>query len=222
MSIDSGGRSPSRSRSHAGYAVLHVRRRTRDACRDTARAANRRVPSRRRRRDRRPTASARRSDRSSRASRARGRARARSRGTARRIARATACCRMRGPSRICVMTRQHLTRIDRLDEIVADVAPSASRSVASSSLFVTITTGKVRRDLAHFAVGLEPALARASARRAAEVERPPPEQLDRVVGVGGRFDLVALLAKEDAVGLEELASSSTQRTDFGGGAMQSI
>ena len=84
------------------------------------------------------------------------------------------------------------------------LAPSASLSVASSSLFVTITTGSVGRDLAQLAKGLEPALARHLLVEEHEVVRPPAQHLDGVVGVRGRVDVVAFVSQENAVRLEEL------------------
>ena len=84
------------------------------------------------------------------------------------------------------------------------LAPIASLSVESSSLLVTITTGKVRRDLAHVAIDLEPALARHLLVEQHDVERPAPQHLDRVVGVGRPLYVIALGAQEDAVRLEKL------------------
>ena len=69
---------------------------------------------------------------------------------------------------------------------------------------MTITTGRFGASSRTSLIGLEAALARHLLVEQQQVERPAPEHLDGVVGVRRRLDLVALLAEEDAVRLEQL------------------
>ena len=82
--------------------------------------------------------------------------------------------------------------------------PSASVSVVSSSLFVTMTTWRSGLDLAELAQRLEPAGARHLLVEQDEIERPTPHHLDGVVGVRRGLDVEPLVPQEDAVRLEQL------------------
>src|SRR5437588_7594268 len=100
--------------------------------------------------------------------------------------------------------RQHLSRIDRLDEIIANVG--ADRFLERRIFFALGDHhyGKSRGDLAHIAVDFEPAFPRHLLIEQQDVERTTPQQLYRVVGVGRPLYGIAFGAKEDAVRLQQL------------------
>ena len=111
---------------------------------------------------------------------------------------------------------QHLTRVDRLDEIVADV--DADRFL-ERRIFLALRDHHDRhgrRDLAHISIELEPPLARHLFIEEHDVERPAPQKLDRIVGVGRPLYGIAFGAQEDAMRLQKLAFIVYPEYRFGG------
>ena len=99
---------------------------------------------------------------------------------------------------------EDLTRVDGLDEILADVWRPG---LAERRILLALRDhddGEVGRELAHFLVRLEAALAGHLLIEQQQIERASPKQLYRVVGIRCRLDFVSFLAQEDAVRLEEL------------------
>ena len=99
---------------------------------------------------------------------------------------------------------QHLARIDRLDEVVADVGADGLLERRVLLALGDHHDRKVGGELADVAVGLEPRFSGHLLVEQHDVERAAAEHLDRVVGVTRPFHLVALGAQEDAVRLEKL------------------
>ena len=99
---------------------------------------------------------------------------------------------------------QHLTRVDRLDQVVADVG--AERLLEGGVLLALRDDddGEVGGQLLEVLERVETAAAGHLLVEQHDVEGAPSQHLQRVVGVARAVHLVALLPQEDAVRLEKL------------------
>lgn len=100
--------------------------------------------------------------------------------------------------------RQHLTRIDRLDQVIADVGADG---FLERRVFLALGHHhhrQRRRELTHIPEHFQTTLAGHLLVEQQDVERATPQQLYRIVGVGRPLYGIAHRAKEDAVRLEEL------------------
>ena len=112
--------------------------------------------------------------------------------------------------------RQHLARVDRLDEIITDVGADG---FLERRVFLALGHHHHRQrrgELAHIAENFEAALARHLLVEQQDVERAAPEQLDRVVCVRGPLYGIAFGAEKDAVRLEKLTFIVHPEYGFGG------
>ncbi len=100
--------------------------------------------------------------------------------------------------------REDLPRIERLDEVVLDVGAEGLAKRRRIFALGHHDDREARLDLAQVAIGLEPPLAGHLLVEQDDVDRVACKHRHRVVGVGGRQDVVAVVAQKQAVAFEQL------------------